>query len=290
MEELPYTSPFYIVFNYIPGMVNALIEFNDVSLMYPNGHEGLKNINLKINEGEFVVIVGMSGAGKSTLIRSINRMVTPTSGALIVDGEDILQLKDNQLRKVRTNIGMIFQSYNIVKRMSVLRNVLAGRLGHTGTLRSLVGWFPQNDLQIAMNNLERVGIEEKAYVRASNLSGGQQQRISIARALTQQPKVILADEPVASLDPPTSHKVMKDLKRVSREDGLTTIVNLHFIDMAMEYADRIIGLRDGNLVFDGPIEEVTDQTFEEIYDRPIKDDDLLGSEEETDEKNEARQV
>ncbi len=290
MEEHPYTSPFYIVFNYIPGMVNALIEFNDVSLMYPNGHEGLKNINLKINEGEFVVIVGMSGAGKSTLIRSINRMVTPTSGALIVDGEDILQLKDNQLRKVRTNIGMIFQSYNIVKRMSVLRNVLAGRLGHTGTLRSLVGWFPQNDLQIAMNNLERVGIEEKAYVRASNLSGGQQQRISIARALTQQPKVILADEPVASLDPPTSHKVMKDLKRVSREDGLTTIVNLHFIDMAMEYADRIIGLRDGNLVFDGPIEEVTDQTFEEIYDRPIKDDDLLGSEEETDEKNESGQI
>jgi len=290
MEELPYTSPFYIVFNYIPGMVNALIEFNDVSLVYPNGHKGLKNINLKINEGEFVVIVGMSGAGKSTLIRSINRMVTPTSGALIVDGEDILQLKDNQLRKVRTNIGMIFQSYNIVKRMSVLRNVLAGRLGHTGTLRSLVGWFPQNDLQIAMNNLERVGIEEKAYVRASNLSGGQQQRISIARALTQQPKVILADEPVASLDPPTSHKVMKDLKRVSREDGLTTIVNLHFIDMAMEYADRIIGLRDGNLVFDGPIEEVTDQTFEEIYDRPIKDDDLLGSEEETDEKNESGQI
>lgn len=290
MEEHPYTSPFYIVFNYIPGMVNALIEFNDVSLMYPNGHEGLKNINLKINEGEFVVIVGMSGAGKSTLIRSINRMVTPTSGALIVDGEDILQLKDNQLRKVRTNTGMIFQSYNIVKRMSVLRNVLAGRLGHTGTLRSLVGWFPQNDLQIAMNNLERVGIEEKAYVRASNLSGGQQQRISIARALTQQPKVILADEPVASLDPPTSHKVMKDLKRVSREDGLTTIVNLHFIDMAMEYADRIIGLRDGNLVFDGPIEEVTDQTFEEIYDRPIKDDDLLGSEEETDEKNESGQI
>ncbi|SDL30774.1 phosphonate transport system ATP-binding protein [Lacicoccus qingdaonensis] len=271
-------------------MVNALIEFNDVSLVYPNGHKGLKNINLKINEGEFVVIVGMSGAGKSTLIRSINRMVTPTSGELIVDGEDILQLKDSQLRKVRTNIGMIFQSYNIVKRMSVLRNVLAGRLGHTGTLRSLVGWFPQNDLQIAMNNLERVGIDEKAYVRASNLSGGQQQRVSIARALTQQPKVILADEPVASLDPPTSHKVMKDLKRVSREDGLTTIVNLHFIDMAMEYADRIIGLRDGNLVFDGPIEEVTDQTFEEIYDRPIKDDDFLGSEEETDEKNESEQV
>lgn len=269
-----------------------MIEFKDVSLVYPNGHQGLKNINLKIQEGEFVVIVGMSGAGKSTLIRSINRMVTPTAGELIVDGEDILKFKERSLRKVRTNIGMIFQSYNIVKRMSVLRNVLAGRLGHTGTLRSMIGWFPQEDLQIAMNNLERVGIEEKAYVRASNLSGGQQQRVSIARALTQQPKVILADEPVASLDPPTSHKVMKDLKRVSREDGLTTIVNLHFIDMAMEYADRIIGLRDGELVFDGPIDEVTDRTFEEIYDRPIKEEDLLGSEEEsrTNEKSESGQT
>lgn len=257
-----------------------MIEFKDVSLVYPNGFQGLKNINLKIEKGEFVVIVGMSGAGKSTLIRSINRMVQPTSGQLIVDGRDITKLKDRQLRKLRTNVGMIFQSYNIVKRMSVLRNVLAGRLGHTGTLRSILGFFPQHDLQLAMRNLERVGIESKAYQRASNLSGGQQQRISIARVLTQEPSVILADEPVASLDPPTSHKVMKDLKKVSKEDGLTTIVNLHFIDMAMEYADRIIGLRDGELVFDGPISEVTPETFVEIYGRPIKEDDLLGKDDE----------
>lgn len=256
-----------------------MIEFKNVSLVYPNGFQGLKNINLKIEKGEFVVIVGMSGAGKSTLIRSINRMVQPTSGQLIVNGRDITNLKDRQLRKLRTNVGMIFQSYNIVKRMSVLRNVLAGRLGHTGTLRSILGFFPQSDLQLAMRNLERVGIESKAYQRASNLSGGQQQRISIARVLTQEPSVILADEPVASLDPPTSHKVMKDLKKVSKEDGLTTIVNLHFIDMAMEYADRIIGLRDGELVFDGPISEVTPETFEEIYGRPIKEDDLLGKDE-----------
>lgn len=264
-------------------MVTPLIEFKDVSLVYPNGHEGLKNINLNIPEGEFVVIVGMSGAGKSTLIRSINRMVTPTSGELIIGGENILKFKEPQLRKLRTGIGMIFQSYNIVKRMSVLRNVLAGRLGHIGTMRSIFGLFPQSDMRLAMDNLKRVGIDEKAYVRASNLSGGQQQRVSIARALTQQPAIILADEPVASLDPPTSHKVMKDLRRVSREDGLTTIVNLHFIDMAMEYADRIIGLRDGELVFDGPISEVDEKTFEEIYGRPIKEDDLIGNEEETDE-------
>ncbi|WP_078593119.1 phosphonate ABC transporter ATP-binding protein [Evansella clarkii] len=256
-----------------------MIEFKNVSLTYPNGHQGLKNINLKLNEGEFVVIVGMSGAGKSTLIRSINRMVTPTEGELLLGGENILKFKEKQLRKLRTEAGMIFQNYNLVKRMSVLRNVMAGRLGHTGTLRSMLGLFPQEDLQMAMDNLERVGIKEKAYVRADQLSGGQQQRVSIARVLTQQPKVILADEPVASLDPPTSHKVMKDLKRVSREDNLTTLVNLHFIDMAQEYADRIVGLRDGEIVFDGPIDKVTDKTFEEIYGRPIKEEDLLGGDE-----------
>lgn len=259
--------------------MTRLIEFKNVSLVYPNGHQGLKNINLKINDGEFVVVVGMSGAGKSTLIRSINRMVTPTEGELLLDDQDILSFKEKQLRKLRTEVGMIFQSYNLVKRMSVLRNVMAGRLGHTGTLRSMLGLFPQEDLQLGMSNLERVGIQEKAYVRADQLSGGQQQRVSIARVLTQQPKVILADEPVASLDPPTSHKVMKDLRRVSKEDNLTTLVNLHFIDMAQEYADRIIGLRDGEVVFDGPIDQVTDKTFEEIYGRPIKEDDLLGGDE-----------
>lgn len=250
-----------------------------MSLVYPNGHHALKNVNLKINDGEFVVIVGMSGAGKSSLIRSINRMVTPTDGELLLDDENILAFNEKKLRKLRTNVGMVFQNYNLVKRMSVLRNVMAGRLGYTGTFKSMFGLFPQEDLQLAMANLDRVGIKEKAYVRADQLSGGQQQRVSIARVLTQQPKVILADEPVASLDPPTSHKVMKDLKRVSKEDNLTTVVNLHFIDMAMEYADRIIGLRDGEVVFDGPIDQVSEETFEQIYGRPIKDDDLLGGDE-----------
>lgn len=255
-----------------------MIEFKNVSLTYPNGYTALKNINLKVNEGEFVVVVGLSGAGKSTLIRSINRMTNPTDGQLIVDGEDVTYLRDKQLRPLRTKAGMIFQDYNLVKRLSVLRNVMAGRLGYTGTVKSLLGLFPQEDLRLAMDNLERVGIQEKAYVRADQLSGGQQQRVSIARVLTQQPKVILADEPVASLDPPTSHKVMKDLRRVSKEDNLTTLVNLHFIDMAMEYADRIIGMRAGEIVFDGPASKVTEETFEQIYDRPIREADIRGDE------------
>ncbi|WP_163580328.1 phosphonate ABC transporter ATP-binding protein [Gracilibacillus saliphilus] len=253
-----------------------MIEFNGVSLVYPNGTEGLKNINVKINEGEFVVIVGLSGAGKSTFIRSINRLVTPTSGSLIVDDEDILKAKGKGLRKLRTKIGMIFQSYNLVKRSTVIKNVISGRLGYTGTFKSIMNLFSKEDKLLAYENLKRVNIEDKLYNRADELSGGQQQRVSIARVLTQQPKLILADEPVASLDPPTSHQVMKYLKQINREDKITTIVNLHFIDMAMEYADRIIGMRAGEVVFDGPASEVTEQTFEEIYGRSIRDEDRRG--------------
>ncbi|KUP05399.1 phosphonate ABC transporter ATP-binding protein [Bacillus coahuilensis m2-6] len=253
-----------------------MIEFKNVSLTYPNGTKGLQNVNLTINEGEFVVVVGLSGAGKSTLIRSINRLVTATEGELLVDNENILKAKGKQLRKLRTRVGMIFQNYNLVKRSNVLKNVLAGRLGHTGTIRSLFNLFTKDDRQLAYESLKRVNIEEKLYNRADELSGGQQQRVSIARVLTQKPKYILADEPVASLDPPTSHQVMTYLKRINQEDKITTIVNLHFIDMAMEYADRIIGMRAGEVVFDGPASEVTEKTFEEIYGRSIREEDLVG--------------
>lgn len=253
-----------------------MIEFNDVGLVYPNGTVGLKNVNLTIEDGEFVVIVGLSGAGKSTLIRSINRLVTPTSGELFVDGEDTVKHRGRQLRNLRTKVGMIFQSYNLVHRSSVLRNVLAGRLGHTGTLRSILNLYPKEDIALAYESLKRVNIGDKLYNRADELSGGQQQRVSIARVLTQKPSYILADEPVASLDPPTSHQVMTYLKKINKEDNITTIVNLHFIDMAMEYADRIIGMRAGEIVFDGPVSEVSEETFEEIYGRTIREDDLLG--------------
>ncbi|WP_102028017.1 phosphonate ABC transporter ATP-binding protein [Salirhabdus sp. Marseille-P4669] len=256
-----------------------MITFKDVSLVYPNGTQGLKDINVTINKGEFVVIVGLSGAGKSTFIRSINRMVTPTSGQLLVEDEDILKLEGKSLRKLRTKVGMIFQNYNLVNRSSVIKNTISGRLGHTGTLRSIFNLYSKEDKMKAYDNLKRVNMEEKVYSRADELSGGQQQRVSIARVLTQDPSIILADEPVASLDPPTSHQVMSYLRRVNKEDNITTIVNLHFIDMAMEYADRIIGMRDGEIVFDGPVSEVSDKTFEQIYNRPIRDEDLRGSEE-----------
>ncbi len=256
-----------------------MITFEKVSLVYPNGTQGLKDINIQINEGEFVVIVGLSGAGKSTFIRSINRLVTPTSGKLMVNGDNILSFKGKELRHFRKKIGMIFQSYNLVKRSTVMKNVIAGRLGYTDTWKSIFHLFSEKDRQLAYENLKRVNIESKLYSRADELSGGQQQRVSIARVLTQQPTLLLADEPVASLDPPTSHQVMKYLKQINKEDNITTIVNLHFIDMAMEYADRIIGMRDGEIVYDGPASSVSEKTFEEIYGRSIREDDIIGGEE-----------
>ncbi|MEC9488951.1 MAG: phosphonate ABC transporter ATP-binding protein, partial [Halanaerobium sp.] len=232
-----------------------MIRFEDVSVTYPGGVEALKGINLTFAEGEFVVIVGLSGAGKSTLLRSINRLVDPTEGEIWFYDQQVTSASAKELRLVRRDIGMIFQNFNLVKRSSVFRNVMAGRVGHLPTWRNLLGIYPGQDKEIVYSSLERVNILEKAFSRADQLSGGQQQRVGIARALAQEPKVILADEPVASLDPPTSHMVMKDLKRINNELGITTIVNLHFLDLALEYADRIIGLRDGELVYDGVAED-----------------------------------
>ncbi len=258
-------------------MEDPVIVFEDVTMRYPNGHVALEEVSLSFGRGEFVVVVGLSGAGKSTLIRCVNRLVTPTEGRVIVDGTEMTGLGDAALRRARARIGMIFQNYNLVRRSSVLRNVLAGRLAYLPTWRTLLGLFPRADIELALRSLERVGILEKAYQRADTLSGGQQQRVAIARALAQQPSILLADEPVASLDPPTAHQVMRDLKRLSREENLTTLVNLHFIDMAQEYADRIVGLRAGEVVFDGPASGVTEKTFEEIYGRRIRPDDLRGT-------------
>ncbi|WP_442603137.1 phosphonate ABC transporter ATP-binding protein [Paenibacillus sp. KN14-4R] len=252
-----------------------MITFRNVSKQYKNGTIGLKNIDLSIKQGEFVVIVGLSGAGKSTLLRSINRMHEITEGEIIIGDKSITAAKGEELRHMRRGIGMIFQSFNLVKRSSVIRNVLSGRVGYHSTLRTILGLFPKKDMELAMHALDRVNIREKAYVRADQLSGGQQQRVSIARALAQEPKMILADEPVASLDPLTTQQVMDDLQRINQELGITMIVNLHYVDLARQYATRIIGLRAGEVVFDGPVAEATDEKFAEIYGRPVQEDELL---------------
>ena len=254
-----------------------MIRFENASVTYKGGVHALKNLTLEIPDGEMLVIVGLSGAGKSTLIRAINGLVPVSEGDVVVDGKSIAKASTKELREIRSGIGMIFQGFNLVKRASVIDNVLMGRLHSTPTWRSMIGRWKPDDVELAMQSLERVDIVEKAWVRASNLSGGQQQRVGIARALAQQPSILLADEPVASLDPPTSHVVMRDLQRINRELGITTIVNLHFLDLARVYAQRIIGLRAGELVFDGEGSAADENVFRDIYGRSLTADDVLES-------------
>ena len=246
-----------------------MIKIERVSVTYPGGVEALKDVDLEIQDGEFVVIVGLSGAGKSTLLRVLNGLVPATSGSIIVDGTEVVNANSQTLRQVRSKTGMIFQTFNLVNRTSVLNNVLMGRLANVPSWRSTLGMWPAEDKEIAMLALERVGIIDKTYVRASNLSGGQQKRVGIARALAQEPSLMLADAPVAALDPVTSRQVMGDLQKINQDLGITTLVNLHFLDLAKEYGRRLIGLRDGILVYDGDINDVTDETFREIYGRAI---------------------
>lgn len=251
------------------------VLFDDARVVYPNGTVALKGVSAQITEGDMVVIVGLSGAGKSTLIRSINGLVPVTGGAVSVGDRTIGHLSARGLRQLRADTGMIFQSFNLAMRATVLQNVLMGRLFYTSTWRTMVGWYTPDDIEIAMQSLERVEIVHKAYSKAAELSGGQQQRVAIARALAQRPKVILADEPVASLDPPTSHVVMRDLQRINRDLGITVVVNLHFLDLARRYANRIIGMRDGVIVFDGSADEADEDAFEEIYGRSLTAEDVL---------------
>jgi len=254
-----------------------MIKFKNVSVTYPGGVKALDDVSLEIEKGDFLIIVGMSGAGKSTLLRTVNNLVKPTNGEVLVDSKNVTNANKRELKEIRSDIGMIFQTFNLVNRSSVLKNVLTGRLSQVSTIRSILGLWPQEDKQIAFEALNKVEILEKAYVRGSNLSGGQQQRVGIARALAQKPKVMLADEPVASLDPITSRVVMKYLKEINQELGITTIVNLHFLDLAKEFGERLIGLKEGKLVYDGKVGDVSDQDFENIYGRAIKASDMLGN-------------
>lgn len=242
-----------------------MIQLKDVSKIYDNGTVGLKDINLNIDKGEFVVVVGLSGAGKSTLLRSINRLQDVSKGDILIDGKSITSAKGKDLRENRRDIGMIFQSFNLVKRSSVLRNVLTGRVAYYPTWKTTFNLFTKEDKQKAYEALQRVDLADKVYTRADQLSGGQQQRVAIARVLTQNPKIILADEPTASLDPQTSRRVMHDLKMLNEEYGMTVVANLHSVELAKEFGDRVIGVRAGQIVYDGKMSETSQAVFDDIY-------------------------
>ena len=242
-----------------------MLEIKHLSHVYEGGVQALSDVNLTVEDGEFLVVVGLSGSGKSTLMRCVNRLVEPTEGQVIYNGQDVTSASPEELRHIRRRIGMVFQHFNLVRRSTVLANVLNGRLGYVSAWPSLVGRFPKEDVSKALGALDRVGIPEKAYARADELSGGQQQRVGIARALVQDPDLMLADEPVSALDPATSHSVLRYLEAINRQDGITVICNLHFLDLARRYGTRIVALKEGRLIFDGLPDEIDRDRFREIY-------------------------
>ena len=242
-----------------------MIEFKHVDKVYPNGTKGLSDINLTIDQGEFVAIIGLSGAGKSTLIRTINRMIDVTGGQLTVDGTDVMSLSGKAMRRYRRKIGMIFQSYNLVTRATAIKNVLSSMVPDMPFWKVLLGAFSAEQKLKALEALDKVGILDKAYIRCDQLSGGQQQRVALARTLNQTPTIILADEPVAALDPVTAHQVMADFKRINQEMNITVLINIHHVDLALAYCTRVIGIRAGKIVYDGPTETVTQEILDEIF-------------------------
>ena len=242
-----------------------MLQVRNLTKTYEGGVQALSDVTFDIPEGQFLAVIGLSGSGKSTLLRCINRLIKPTAGQVIWNGVDITNLSEEEMRRVRRKIGMVFQHFNLVHRSSVLTNVLAGRLGYVNPTWSLVNRFPKQDIEKALQQLTRVGIADKAAQRADELSGGQQQRVGIARALMQDPEMILADEPVASLDPVLAHTIMQYLELINKEDGVTVLCSLHFLDLVHRYAHRVIALNEGKLVFDGAPQEIDDQRFKEIY-------------------------
>jgi phosphonate transport system ATP-binding protein len=243
----------------------ALLEIHNLSVVYPNGTEALKSINLRAEAGEIVAIIGRSGAGKSTLLRCINGLQPTTAGKIILDNDEITAKSERDLSTIRRKIGFIWQEYNLVDRLPAMTNVLTGRLGYNAPWRSAFGFFDADHREIALRNLERVNLLHRAHHRADRLSGGEKQRVAIARAMSQQPKIVLADEPVASLDPELAEQVMSVLDRVAREDGVLTVINIHQVELAKRFADRLIGIAQGVVVFDGPPQALDEYALNQIY-------------------------
>jgi phosphonate transport system ATP-binding protein len=242
-----------------------ILRIEHLTKVYSGGNRALSDVSFNVARGEFLIIIGLSGSGKSTLLRCINRLIEPTEGRIFFAGRDVTAATPQELRTIRRKIGMIFQQFNLVKRAPVVTNVLTGRLGYVPPPWALGNYFPETLTQRALKNLERVGIPEKAYVRADALSGGQQQRVGIARALMQEPELILADEPVASLDPATSHSVLRYVEELNKKDGITVLCCLHFLSLARRYGTRIIAMRAGEMVFDGLPHEIDEARFKAIY-------------------------
>ena len=258
----------------------ALIEVKNLSKIYGSGEaevKALKNINLNIEQGEFVAIIGLSGAGKSTLLRTINRMHDISEGSLTVNGQEVNDLSGKDLRKFRRKVGMVFQSFNLVTRTTVINNVLTSRVPDMPLWKSIIGLYSKEDKVIALEALDKVGILDKAYVRADQLSGGQQQRVALARTLAQKPEIILADEPVAALDPITAKQVMDDFKKINKELNMSVLINIHHVDLALNYADRVIGIKAGEIVYDGPATKVDSEVLKQIYGRELAADEVMGA-------------
>lgn len=252
------------------------LEVHDLRVVYENGNEALKSISFTAEKGELIAVIGRSGAGKSTLLRCINGMQAPTGGRIILDGVDLTAMSQGDLRRARRQIGFIWQEYNLVERLPAITNVLTGRLGYTRGLASLIGYFNKDHRAIALRSLEQVGLLHRAKFRADKLSGGEKQRVSIARAISQEPKLLLADEPVASLDPELSVQVLGDLARVAREVGVLTLINIHQVELAQQFCDRLIGIARGKIVFDGPPADLNLAVLDAIYrfDKNLSEKDL----------------
>lgn len=254
-----------------------MIKFDNVNKVYSNGLHALKNVSLEIKQGEFVAIIGLSGAGKSTLLRTINRMHDISEGSLTVNGQEVNYLSGKDLRKFRRKVGMVFQSFNLVTRTTVINNVLTSRVPDMPLWKSIIGLYSKEDKVIALEALDKVGILDKAYVRADQLSGGQQQRVALARTLAQKPEIILADEPVAALDPITAKQVMDDFKKINKELNMSVLINIHHVDLALKYADRVIGIKAGEIVYDGPATKVDSEVLKQIYGRELAADEVMGA-------------